>query len=816
MNGLTESEAAVSSNRFVFHPLAAVAPGGPADNYLTSNDPSIALEELLELDEAGGSPLHRRHAVQLEALGERKLRPDAAVASPLFDDDLSLACRVYRVRRIWADDAHERERSGDRDVPLGNAPPRVAGRPLAGAQLAELAGRGAEPEQPEHLYLFNVIVALEWVPTPQRLRRLQWAFRRASDYLYDVTNGGMAFGQVIFAGPDWLHCADIQILASNRYLPRSWVSALLDPKKYTPIRLGRGLWVRERRIVIDWDEPEGYRSIVHEWAHYALGLKDEYMHARKVTLADRYRLRKGAGGPGTVTIVDVDRQVKSESIMASVQGNSELTNPLLDSGAGLENLREVIKARYRHLEQRFAQSWSGPGQLPLPLPHFRLVDELAETEQRANEHSLPVPFLVDAAAAGRGERAPVTLDELAAPKGRWEIFLARFAGATATRLSYQGELDARSPQHGFTLLGGDPEDTVLLVGDGGRGHEVWSRQLGQLTAQEDADLVGLQWRLRGPQAEAGPRDATEEQAARLDALLAQAGWRPGAPVELPAEASPPALGATEGEGGEATAQPLAATELLPLQSRSGAKTNARVQLTGGDTSTAVFSIAGAPGEEVPLKGEGKTFDLPSLDGYTLTVGPPGGEGAAGGPALIIGDFSQGGPPRSAPAMVSDPIAAGAASGEALILCDVPLGLRQLNTDRYRVVTAGYRGLRLPQPPTGEQFVARSPIFTVSSNLKLLEIFNPSLLIVNISPDPDEAEQLRICRFNEQGGLDVLPTFLEPGVGYGIAPLQAATCPGLISRGEDPDKEEESRYVERFVLALAPEDALRDERPAQSA
>src|SRR5262249_26775219 len=54
----------------------------------------------------------------------------------------------------------------------------------------------------KYVYLFNVIVALEWLPSLTTIQQLMNAFRSASDFLYDCTNGSMAIGQVIFSYRD--------------------------------------------------------------------------------------------------------------------------------------------------------------------------------------------------------------------------------------------------------------------------------------------------------------------------------------------------------------------------------------------------------------------------------------------------------------------------------------------------------------------------------------------------------------------------------------------------------------------------------------
>jgi hypothetical protein len=128
------------------------------------------------------------------------------------------------------------------------------------------------------LVLFNVLVALEWTPDKAYLAQLESALQQASDLLYDVTDGYMAIGQVVVGGPELIDYADIQILASNRFYPRTSVNGLTELAKYQPIRLGRGLWDKQQRHTNSWDDLNklGPQTIVHEWGHYALGMKDRY------------------------------------------------------------------------------------------------------------------------------------------------------------------------------------------------------------------------------------------------------------------------------------------------------------------------------------------------------------------------------------------------------------------------------------------------------------------------------------------------------------------------------------------------------------
>jgi hypothetical protein len=210
---------------------------------------------------------------------------------------------------------------------------------------------------PECIYLFNVIVALEWRPDIGYLAQLRRAFQSASDFLYDVTDGQMLFGRVVVGGPSLMPCADIQIFASNRLHPRAWIFGLQEEgNKHRPVRLGRGLWNPRYRVAIDWDEPEGYRTLVHEWAHYALGLHDEY-------LEEGQHLVLPAHDPS------------SYSMMAAPALFSEIDLEKRKRLFGeLRLLAHFPKFKDRRLE--LGQEIGGPHRFPAPLPrwHERFID----------------------------------------------------------------------------------------------------------------------------------------------------------------------------------------------------------------------------------------------------------------------------------------------------------------------------------------------------------------------------------------------------------------------------------------------------------
>lgn len=412
------------SRRIVFNHYAQPS-FDPETVYLYSNEPAV------ELDPQG--PPTARNATQLQRLSGKGIQ---LAEGAIFGESLTWAYHIYIVHRLSGDAAPSVDPDEDGDappdepLPLGVAPARPLTAAARWAAPAPAAGAG------QKLCLFNVLVALEWQPDERYLNQLEWAFRRASDFLYDVTDGAMAFGQVVFGGPELMDCADVQIMASSRLHPRSWVSGLHQAHKYTPIRMGRGLWHRRNHVVIPWDEPEGYRTFVHEWAHYALGLRDQYLSQQE-------------------GLVLPDGTLASTSIMATLEGTSELV-PHDDGAHDLRQGEEWqrICAWFPDLDQPYAP-FDGPGRLPLPLPAMARVGSLASAPRR------------------RAPRATSFPPGLSYPHC-WVYVLRGLApGALSAppegsplSLIAQGTLDAfAQDDQSFALLGALPDDTVLLLNE---------------------------------------------------------------------------------------------------------------------------------------------------------------------------------------------------------------------------------------------------------------------------------------------------------------------------------------------------------------
>ncbi len=128
------------------------------------------------------------------------------------------------------------------------------------------------------LILFNLVISIEWDANEAYLEQIARAVQYAADYLFDVTDGQMAFERVAIYdnAAHWLD-ADIQISTKNIVRPHAYIGGITADDSAHVIRLGRH-WDGRTGSNGDWDQPEGYRTLVHEFGHYALNLYDSYFY----------------------------------------------------------------------------------------------------------------------------------------------------------------------------------------------------------------------------------------------------------------------------------------------------------------------------------------------------------------------------------------------------------------------------------------------------------------------------------------------------------------------------------------------------------
>ena len=126
------------------------------------------------------------------------------------------------------------------------------------------------------LVLFNLKVSLEWDARadPQFLIQLQFDLQRASELLYDWSNGQAALGDVtVYHARQQWDDADVRLYASNRLRPNADIGGLGAIGDH--IRIG-AIWTRYGdpggTLGEDWP-----RALAHEIGHYTFGLADNYL-----------------------------------------------------------------------------------------------------------------------------------------------------------------------------------------------------------------------------------------------------------------------------------------------------------------------------------------------------------------------------------------------------------------------------------------------------------------------------------------------------------------------------------------------------------
>ncbi len=141
-------------------------------------------------------------------------------------------------------------------------------------------------------YRYNLLVSVEWDAEAAYLEGVQQGFRRASNFLYDVTDGQMRLDTImLFDNDDFQAEADVRILATNMHEPDAMPNGIFQPGFCGDWHCGYPMTLPRKW----YDEPaknrdstykhhplsapvsNDYRTIVHEFGHYALAFRDEYV-----------------------------------------------------------------------------------------------------------------------------------------------------------------------------------------------------------------------------------------------------------------------------------------------------------------------------------------------------------------------------------------------------------------------------------------------------------------------------------------------------------------------------------------------------------
>jgi hypothetical protein len=651
---------------------------------------------------------HERHARQRALIdAARDQHPNISLKKDIFGRSLKWAYKCYKVN------IHEDE--GSRQAPIIQS----------------------------HVYLFNVLVAIEWTPSPDYLAQLQDAFQRASDFLFDITDGYMGFGQIVFGGPELMHCADIQIMASNRLLPRSWVSGLVIERKYLPIRIGRGVWHKNNRTSIPWNEPEAYRTLVHEWAHYALELRDQYLATHQVTLQHV----RDASAPDIKTLVQGDYtlvlpqiSLATQTIMGTLEGTSELVPHY--GGSEEERKREefiVINRRYPKVDVDHAVL-DGPSHVPMALPRSQAIGSLKGLQWDNSED----------------EQKPLTSEDAwlrVFPAGIvfshcW-VYLVRKKDHSR-RVIAQGSFDSRVVFDGFRLLGAKKGDKIVIIGSDPSSQIVVTSKIQDINRTE------------------------------LDAVVVIDGWKFHTPKTLPR-----------------------IDVISNILEESNPIAHIEIQLTTNIHNSLPQSVwICEQGQDAPTSHQ---CDGHSEDGYTW-LSHPHAIGTLDGNVLLewdngdllITSFSQGGGPATSIPSGPPPISAGSSEGNVMLFFENKH--YSIDYSNVKVVTTlNHADESLDTLPDGSQ--ARSYIFSLASNTALPVSLNPTL-IMNFDASASAGQGvLQIYREHQlgegQSEWQPIPTYLHPGSSFAAAPLNSSTAPQLTAANP------QAQRVERYRLYLAP-------------
>lgn len=139
---------------------------------------------------------------------------------------------------------------------------------------------------------FNIVASLEWDADPEYLANLVEAFRHASNYLYDASDGQMLFEQVnIYENTQYFEEADYRFFSSPAIHPVT-ECATADKNALGPMRWGGECFIQVGKAKPAYSQKvfgkeflfgevkwtDAYPTLIHEFGHYGLGLYDEYLH----------------------------------------------------------------------------------------------------------------------------------------------------------------------------------------------------------------------------------------------------------------------------------------------------------------------------------------------------------------------------------------------------------------------------------------------------------------------------------------------------------------------------------------------------------
>lgn len=244
------------------------------------------------------------------------------------------------------------------------------------------------------VFEWNLVVAAE-IKSEAFIAKLQDSFRKASEYLFDVTDGQMKFGRVaiysnVSEGSAAWRNADMVIHSDSDYWPNAYVGCIRHPGNY------------HMNFGTDWKVwgPSGFtlwyhRVIVHEFGHYGFALYDEYLDGNRSQADwDVYRRRNPDKVPANYGFMDytyTTDEMSSENDYLPFYGPGvqaeEITGELMahDLAAG-----SSWYPCWQWIEANYQTTYSGiPVEIVTP-PSGSYPDHVSE--DRSGPTSIPAPY----------------------------------------------------------------------------------------------------------------------------------------------------------------------------------------------------------------------------------------------------------------------------------------------------------------------------------------------------------------------------------------------------------------------------------------
>ena len=143
------------------------------------------------------------------------------------------------------------------------------------------------------LYLFNLDVSLEWDAHNDAIfmEQLEYNLQRASEYLYDFTDGQAALGEVyVFHDAENWQTAHLRVYANNRLRPNAVLGGVISGTITDTLMPEITYEAGQIRMPATWNrygDPGGSigedwpRTLAHEFGHYYLFLDDHYLGLNK-------------------------------------------------------------------------------------------------------------------------------------------------------------------------------------------------------------------------------------------------------------------------------------------------------------------------------------------------------------------------------------------------------------------------------------------------------------------------------------------------------------------------------------------------------